>query len=214
MSAMPRLLALLTACILTACAAPALQVAGMGKTGYDVAVLVDEHAPKGRVDFNSNYGCIDETLQRRIRERLRMNGYLGLTVHVYNAHGYLTGPAPDRGWADSAIRIASSVQGLKRLTCRFFPPSENTIQDRDRTRRLQSALKPISSAKGQRVHGNVFGGTAVVTGLVRSEEDKRAALGKAHDIAGITDVVDYVRVAMPDDPDPEDSASDAETVAK
>lgn len=214
MSAMSRLFALLTACILTACATPALQMAGMGKTGYDVAVLIDEHAPRGRVDFDSNYGCIDETLERRVRERLRMNGYLGLTVHVYNAHGYLTGPAPDRQWADRAIRIASSVQGLKRLTCRFFPPSDNPIQNRDRTRKLESALNDAPLLEAQRIHGGVYGDTAVVTGLVRSEEQKRAALDKARDIKGVTMVVDYVKVAVPKESDPEDNTSDNETVAK
>lgn len=200
---------LLAAALLCACAAaPAFEAAGMAKTGYDVAVLVDEHAPKGRVDFYENFGCTDSVLARRIRERLLLRGYKGLTANVYAAHGYLFGTAPTKKWADGAIKVASSVQGLRILTCRFFPPSNNPISDRDRTRALTARMKRDSMLEGKRIDAAVYGRTAVVMGLVGDERVQDHALAMAREVADVEEVLDYVVIVTKADDNKEGEASE------
>ncbi|WP_460139154.1 BON domain-containing protein [Salidesulfovibrio brasiliensis] len=201
--------ALLAAALLCACAAaPAFEAAGMAKTGYDVAVLIDESAPKDRVDFHGDYGCTDQVLARRIRERLLIRGYTGLTANVYDGHGYLFGPAPTKKWADGAIKIASSVQGLRVLTCRFFPPSDNPIHDRDRTRFLAARMAKDKTLDPARVDAVVVGNTAVVMGVVPEQAIQDHALDMARDVDGVNEVLDYVVIVTRVDPEKNGEAPD------
>ncbi|OIQ51086.1 BON domain protein [Pseudodesulfovibrio hydrargyri] len=114
-------LAVILCALLAGCAVyPAVQVAGGAMTGYDAMVSADKLLPRNSVDG----GCLDVVhdaqLQRRLRERLALND-LHLSAHVIDAKAYLVGQVASRSRADYAIRTAATVEGIRTITCKFFP---------------------------------------------------------------------------------------------
>lgn len=175
---------------------PVVQVAGGAMTGYDAVVLADEFAPRDSVKGSGTCGNYDGQLQRRLRERLRMNDLTTVSAHVLDTQAYLVGQFPDRRGADKSIDIASTVQGLTVINCKFFPLSSPRQAQLD-SRLLAAVSQRLgSSARLQAadLRVEVVGGYAVLVGTAADWEQKTAAVAITSEVGGIKDVIDYIVV--------------------
>ncbi|WP_054650402.1 BON domain-containing protein [Salidesulfovibrio brasiliensis] len=100
------------------------------------------------------------------------------------------------------------MQGLRVLTCRFFPPSDNPIHDRDRTRFLAARMAKDKTLDPARVDAVVVGNTAVVMGVVPEQAIQDHALDMARDVDGVNEVLDYVVIVTRVDPEKNGEAPD------
>ncbi|WP_187170601.1 BON domain-containing protein [Salidesulfovibrio onnuriiensis] len=183
---------------LCACAAaPVVQVAGYGMTGYDAAMLADDYLPRERVEFNKPMACSDAVIERRMDERLLIKGYPELSPYSFGGHVYLVGEVLDRPNGQRATEIARSVLGIKSLTTHFFPVSDlsDVSTDRQLTTTLSQRFKKDTTLGTSPLRIAVVQRTAVVMGPAATPELKRHALNTARTTPGIQRVVDYVVVA-------------------
>lgn len=187
---------LCAAALLGGCALyPAVQVAGGAMTGYDAVVLADEYYPRDHVEGGSLRVVNDTMLQRRLRERLKLNG-MTVTAHVVNAEAYLMGEVRDRKHADYAIETARTVQGIRTITCKFYPAGTPKETGRDIMLRgeLEARLKHTKRFHTSDLRVEVFRGHAILIGRTDTWEQKTAAMAIAGEMAGILEVVDYLKV--------------------
>ncbi|MDD3312464.1 BON domain-containing protein [Pseudodesulfovibrio sp.] len=195
-----RLAAALLVCALSGCALyPAVQVAGGAMTGYDAVVMADDYIPRQSVDGGSLHAVHDRTLERRLRERLALNGLGDITAHVIDSNAYLLGCMATRSRADNAVKTAVSVTGLRTVTVKFYPlPSEDQrLDDQALTHTLTARLAETDRLKRADLRVQVIEGNAIIVGRADDYSQKTAAIAIAHEIGGIRDVVDYIRVPAP-----------------
>ncbi|MUM76275.1 BON domain-containing protein [Pseudodesulfovibrio sp. F-1] len=189
--------ALLAVLVLAGCAVyPAVQVASGAMTGYDAVVLADEYIPKNSVSGGQLVCDSDRMLERRLRERLIMGGVPQVSAHVIGGHAYLVGQLDNRGQADRAVSTARNVEGLKFVTCKFFPPS-TPAEARSDASLLYSVSRKLSDTKrleSAYLRVEVIGGTAILIGATADHSQKTAALAIAGEVWGVRDVVDYIAV--------------------
>ncbi|QJB55138.1 BON domain-containing protein [Pseudodesulfovibrio sp. zrk46] len=205
-------LLLIAAMSVTGCAVyPAVQVAGGAMTGYDAVQLADEYLPRNSVNGGSLCANMDKALQRRLRERLHMNGIKMVSAHVVARTAYLIGQFPTRKDADKSIEVAQTINGLKSIHCKFFPlgtPREN----RDDTQLLAKLTKQLGSSTrltNADLRVEVIRGNAILIGSAADWEQKTAAVAIAHEVGGIKGVVDYIYVPQK----PETDTPEGEKVA-
>ncbi|MEF2229585.1 MAG: BON domain-containing protein [Pseudodesulfovibrio sp.] len=178
---------------------PAVQVAGGAMTGYDAAVLADDVIPRKSVDGGALCADQDRMLERRLRERLALNGLGTISAHVIEQRAYLVGCTPDRKHADLAVKTAQSVSGLRTVTVKFYPlPTQAQSRDdlrltRDLTKRLAGTVR----LKRADLRVSVIGGNAILVGRAEDYSQKTAALAIAQEMGGIRGVVDYIAVPAP-----------------
>lgn len=172
-------------------------MAGMGMTGYDAAMLADEHIPRGRVDFNTPYDRNDAVIERRMDERLLIKGYPGLQPYSFGGHVYLVGEVLNREDGTRAIRIAQSVSGIKSLTTHFFPASEpcDPAADQRLTATLTKRFRSDALLGKTPVRLTVVHSKAILMGPAPDARTKQIALDAARSTPGIIRTVDYIVVA-------------------
>ncbi|WP_272700479.1 BON domain-containing protein [Desulfovibrio sp. Fe33] len=199
-------LAVLLSALLAGCALyPAVQVAGGAMTGYDAVVMADEYLPRDNVDGGSLRIVRDVQTERRLRERLELNG-LHLSAHVFNGKAYLVGQVQSRNVADYAIRTAATVDGVKTITCKFYPAAPPRTAARDAARdelllkELRGRFDETKRLEGADLRVEVIRGHAVLIGSARDYHQKTAALAIASEVNGLADVVDYITVNTPAEP--------------
>ena len=193
-------LALVLCALLCGCAVyPAVQVAGGAMTGYDAAIMADDYVPRQSVEGGSLCARQDAMLQRRLRERLAMNGLRGVAAHVIDAKAYLVGRIRDRQHADLAVKTALSVSGLRTVTVKFYPLPARPGSDDDLrlTRVLTKRLAGTQRLKQADLRVAVIEGNAILVGRTDDYGQKTAALAIAQETGGIRDVVDYISVPAP-----------------
>jgi len=186
------LIALLTGCALY----PAVQVAGAAMTGYDAVNLAQEHIPRDSVEGGNATQCPDAALERRLRERLNLSGQNSVAAHVVAGQAYMVGRMPDREAADKAVQIASTVQGLTVIHCKFFPiptPRQNKSDTRA-LRSLKKHMDAIPNLRGADLYLDVISGNAILVGKAWTWDQKNAVLKAASSTRGIKAVVDYIVV--------------------
>lgn len=196
-------LAAILSALLAGCAVyPAVQVAGGAMTGYDAAQLADEYLPRDNVEGGSVDVIPDAQMQRRLRERLELND-IHISAHVIDAKAYLIGQVRDRNQADYAVRTAATVEGVKTITCKFYPLAAPRNAARDAARD-ELLLKLVTERFGRtkRLEGadlrvEMIRSHAILVGRARDYGQKTAALAIAAEINGVTDVVDYITVPEP-----------------
>lgn len=201
---MTRLMQILTVLafgtLLAGCAAyPAVQIAGAAMTGYDAVSLADEHLPRTSVEGGKNVTHNDAMLERRLRERLKINRQDTVTAHVINSRAYLVGRMPNRATADRVVDIASTVQGLTGINCKFFPaPDKRRAKADARTlTTLRARLENMQHFDSIDLHVDVISGNAVLVGRAWTFDQKSDALNTASRTRGVLDVVDYIVVQAP-----------------
>lgn len=186
-----------TVILLSACASPVIQVAGMGMTGYDAAHMADEYMPRNRVDFNCPQDRNDAVIERRMDERLSIQGYAELEPFSFNGHVYLVGEVLNKDNGRHATDIAKSVPGVISLTTHYLRISERTnpVHDRVLTTKLADHFRsnPTLSKSGLRV--TVIQSQAFIMGPARDESEKKTALAAAGSFEEISRVVNYIVVA-------------------
>nr|WP_287412971.1 BON domain-containing protein [Pseudodesulfovibrio sp.] len=183
----------------TGCAVyPAVQVAGGAMTGYDAAMLADEYIPRSHVEGGGLTANQDKMLQRRLRERLQLNG-MTVSAHVIDAKAYLVGQISDRARADYAIKTASTVQGIKTITCKFYPLT--TRREARKDQRLHAELaeqfKKTLRLRGADLRVEVIQSQAILLGKAQNYSQKTAAVAIASELGDITQVIDYIAVKEP-----------------
>ncbi len=181
------------------CATPAVvQVAGMGMTGYDAAMLADDYLPRERVAFNRPFDCNDAVIERRMDERLLIKGYPELQPFSFGGHVYLVGEVLNRSNGKRATEVAQSVQGIKSLTTHFFPLSQhNKFPDDQKLRgKLYKRFKQDRQLGKSPLRVTVVQSNAIVMGPASSKQIKLQALETARTTPGISKVIDYVVVAQ------------------
>ena len=195
------LLALLAGCALY----PAVQVAGGAMTGYDVMVTADKYLPRDSVDGGSLCIVRDTQMERRLRERLELN-QLHLSAHVIDAKAYLIGQVRDRNQADYAIRTAATVEGIRTITCKFYPiaPAREAAQyaarDELLLKELTGRFDETKRLEGADLRVEVIRSHAILIGRAHDYSQKTAALAIASEVNGVADVVDYIAVGAPEAP--------------
>jgi len=199
-------MAVLLAGLLSGCALyPAVQVAGGAMTGYDAMVTAERYVPRDSVTGGSLGVVRDAQLERRLRERLALND-IRLSAHVIDAKAYLVGQVSSRNRADYAIRTAATVEGIKTITCKFFPmaPSRQATRDAARDEQLIKALSErfgeTKRLEGTDLRVEVIRSHAILIGRTRDYGQKTAALAIAAEVNGVADVVDYISVSQPEAP--------------
>ena len=202
--------AALAAALLAGCAIyPVVQVAGGAMTGYDAAVLADDYLPRNNVEGGSLCVVQDNQLQRRLRERLSLNG-VALSAHVIDGNAYLVGQVHGRKQADYAVKTAATVQGIKTITCKFYPASTARDSARDAARdellirELTDRIGQTKRLQGCDLRVLVVRTNAILIGRANDFGQKTAAVAIASEIGGISNVTDYIRVTPPSEsPDQE-----------
>jgi osmotically-inducible protein OsmY len=195
------LLLLATTAILVGCAVyPAVQVAGHAMTGYDAAVLVDDYLPRKNIEGGEQCALdLDRMLERRLRERLRLNCRQPVAAHVIDANAYLVGSVRNRAQADYAIRTAATVQGLKTITCKFYhaPTTDQTLEGATLHEELVSRLKETGWLESVDLRVETVGTNAVFIGKTEDYRQKTQALAIASEVNGLTEIIDYISVKAP-----------------
>lgn len=190
--ALVALIALLSGCAIY----PAVQIAGAAMTGYDAVHLADDHLPRDGVGAGGRGVGGDIMLERRLRERLALNGLTSVSANVIDGQAYLVGRLPGRAEADRTVKVASQVQGLTTINCKFFPIPDNQRAAKDTA---------ILSDLGKRIGGrddlsnavlrlDVISGNAVIVGKAWTFDQKNAILKLASSTGGVLNVVDYMVV--------------------
>lgn len=197
------LMTILVTAALSGCAVyPAVQVAGGAMTGYDAAMLADEYLPRDHVEGGDLGVNQDKMLQRRLRERLHLNG-MTVSAHVIDGKAYLIGQVVDRANADYAIQTASTVQGIKTITCKFYPPVSAREAGKDERLhiKLTEQFAKTLRLKGADLRIEVIRSQAILIGKAQNYSQKTAAVAIAHELGDITEVVDYIQVeTVPETP--------------
>ncbi|WP_319542647.1 BON domain-containing protein [uncultured Pseudodesulfovibrio sp.] len=177
---------------------PAVQIAGGAMTGYDAAMLADEYIPREHVEGGGLSVNQDKMLQRRLRERLELNG-MTVSAHVIDAKAYLIGQIADRSRADYAIKTASTVQGIKTITCKFYPPTTRREARKDQRihAELSEQLQKTLRLRGADLRVEVIRSQAIIIGKAQNYSQKTAAVAIASEIGDITQVIDYIAVDAP-----------------
>ncbi|BCS90125.1 BON domain-containing protein [Pseudodesulfovibrio sediminis] len=193
--------AVLAIALLGGCALyPAVQVAGSVWTGYDTVVLADEYLPRYSVEGGQRTYAQDKIMERRLRERLRMNN-IPVSAHIIDGNAYLIGSLKDRAHADYAIDTASSVSGVRAITCKFYPPNSPNQAGNDL--RLQTELnirlEKIEHLQCLDLRVEVIQSDAILIGKADTYAQQAEAVAVATEVVGINDVVDYIHVAAPPD---------------
>jgi osmotically-inducible protein OsmY len=198
-------LAVLLSALLCGCALyPAVQVAGGAMTGYDAVVTADKYLPRDNVEGGSLCIVRDAQMERRLRERLALNG-LHLSAHVIDAKAYLVGQVQSRNQADYAIRTAATVEGIRTITCKFYPlpPAGQAARDAARdeilVKELSERFGKTKRLEGTDLRVEVVRSHAILIGRARDYSQKTAALAIAEEVNGLADVVDYISVEAPKD---------------
>jgi osmotically-inducible protein OsmY len=207
------LLAVLLSALLSGCALyPAVQVAGGAMTGYDAMVTADKYLPRDSVEGGSLCIVRDAQMERRLRERLELND-IHLSAHVIDAKAYLVGQMKTRNQADYAIRTAATVEGVKSITCKFypFPPAREAARDAARdellVKELSERFGKTKRLEGTDLRVEVVRSHAILIGRTKDYSQKTAALAIAEEVNGLAEVVDYISVEAPEDtPVTEDSS--------
>ena len=194
------LVLVLLATLLTGCAVyPVVQVAGGAMTTYDAAQVADDYLPRNNVEGGSLCVVQDEQLQRRLRERLQQSGIL-LSAHVVDSDAFLVGQLRDRAQADLAVRTAATVDGIKTITCKFYPASPPRDAARDAARdqllakELAERLRAANWMNGCDLRVEVIRTNAVLIGRTKDFKQKTGAVAIASEVGGIREVTDYIRV--------------------
>lgn len=201
-------LAVILSALLAGCALyPAVQVAGGAMTGYDAVVMADEYLPRDNVEGGDLGVVRDNQLERRLRERLALND-IHLSAHVIDARAYLVGQVRSRSRADYAIRTAATVEGIRTITCKFYPlpPARQAAHDAARDELLHDELAERFGAtkrlEGTDLRVEVVRSHAILIGRTRDYNQKTAALAIASEVNGLAEVVDYISVNRPEDAAP------------
>ncbi|CCH48279.1 BON domain-containing protein [Pseudodesulfovibrio piezophilus] len=192
--------------LMTGCAVyPAVQVAGGAMTGYDAANLADRYLPRDSVAGGEICGNADKMLERRLRERLKFNNLQTISAHVVARQAFLIGRVIMRKDADHAIKIASAVQGIKVVTCKFYPMGtpKQAIDDSHLLAQLTSALTRSNMLETADLRVEVIQGNAILIGSTGSWNQKTAAVAIAHEIGEVLNVIDYIVVTPPSSPEQE-----------
>jgi len=179
---------------------PVVQVAGGVWTGYDAVQLADEYLPRTSIKGGEHSYEQDKVLQRRLRERLQMNG-MSVSAHVIGADAYMVGQVKDQQHADYAIDTAATVGGIKTIVCKFYP--QDTPQQAGEDLRLQTELNlrlsAIKRLKTMDLRVEVIQNEAILIGKASTPGQKSEAVAVASEVAGIKDVVNYIK--LPDLPE-------------
>jgi len=190
--ALVALIALLAGCAIY----PAVQIAGAAMTGYDAVHLADDHLPRDGVSNDGRGVGGDVMLERRLRERLALNGLTTVSANVINGQAYLVGRLPGRAEADKTVKVASQVKGLTAINCKFFP-----TPDQKRAAMDAAILADLGNRFGERkdlensiLRLDVISGNAVVVGKAWTFDQKNAIMKLASSTRGVLNVVDYVSV--------------------
>jgi osmotically-inducible protein OsmY len=198
-------LAILLSALLAGCALyPAVQVAGGAMTGYDAMVSADKYLPRNSVEGGGLDVVRDAQMERRLRERLALND-LHLSAHVIESKAYLVGQVKSRNQADYAIRTAATVEGIKTITCKFYPVQSAGQASRDAARdellfnQLSKRFAETKRLEGTDLRIEIIRSHAVLVGRTRDYSQKTAALAIAEEVNGLTDVIDYISVEAPKD---------------
>ncbi|RWU02741.1 BON domain-containing protein [Pseudodesulfovibrio sp. S3] len=212
--------ALMVAAILTGCAVyPVVQVAGGAMTGYDAVMLADDYLPRNSVEGGDLCIVQDRMMERRLRERLQANG-LAVAAHVIDGKAYLVGQMKSRKQADHAVQVAATVQGIKSITCKFYPAStvRNAARDAARDELLIKALTErfteTKRLQGADLRVEMVRTHAVLIGRARNFHQKTAALAIASEVGGISEVTDYITVATSPVPPVQSPPGDARVASK
>lgn len=191
------LFAILAFSSLTGCALyPVVQVAGGAMTGYDAVVIADDYIPRGHIEGGGRCLDNDKMLERRLRERLKIEGSI-VSAHVFDANAYLVGQLPNRAQVDSTISTAKSVQGLKTITCKFYPPTtaREANADTELLKILALRLSETKRLESADLRVEVIQSNAILIGETSNYDQKTAAVAIASEVGGIKAVVDYITVA-------------------
>ncbi len=175
---------------------PVVQVAGGAMTGYDAAILADDYLPRDSIEGGALNCNTDKMMERRMRERLAMDNLPMVSAHVINGNAYLVGQFAQRADADRAIAIASSVQGIKLINCKFYPMA-TPREMRSDTKLLAKVTKRLAATKrldNADLRIEVIRANAILVGCAGNYNQKTAALAIASEVGGIREVVDYIVV--------------------
>ncbi|SOB59826.1 Transport-associated protein [Pseudodesulfovibrio profundus] len=176
---------------------PAVQVAGGAMTGYDAAIIADDYLPRSSVIGGELHAKTDVTLERRLRERLDLNGIKDLKVHVIDCRAYLVGEVADRATADYAIQTAATVQGVKTIRCKFFPKSafrKNTSDDKRLSQELATMYKRSKALQREDLRVEVVQRNAILIGLTDTGIERARAVAMAHEVGELASITDYIEV--------------------
>lgn len=204
-------LAVILSALLAGCALyPAVQVAGGAMTGYDAMVMADDYLPRDKVEGGGLSIVRDTQLERRLRERFTLND-IRLSAHVIDSKAYLVGQVSSRNQADYAIRTAATVEGIRTITCKFYPvpPARQAAHDAARDELLHNELAErfdeTKRLKGTDLRVEVIRRHAILIGRTTDYSQKTAALAIASEVNGLAEVVDYISVNQPENATPPDT---------
>jgi len=175
---------------------PAVQVAGGAMTGYDAVMIADDFIPRDSVEGGGQCRDADVMLERRLRERLKLQNINTVSAHVFDRNAYLVGQFPERAQADAAVNVATSVQGLKVINCKFYPLTSPRQAQND-TLLLGKLTKRFGETRRLDdidLRVEVIRSNAILIGEAGTYDQKTAAVAIASEVGGVEDVVDYIVV--------------------
>lgn len=175
-------------------------------------------ATTGTVDRVSRAGSDDG----RITSSIQANYFLDdkvkarqINVDTTNGVVTLTGQVGSESERAEALLLARTTEGVRRVEDSLTvtaeqppsatppaaaPPPPATAQGNDdasMTTRIQSKLSSDARVKGARIDVTAKGGVVLLEGMVPTAAAKQRALGLAREAAGVTQVIDRLRIGKP-----------------
>ena len=118
-----------------------------------------------------------------------------LDINVYSFYGdvYLIGEA-DQGLTNKAMEAARSVDGVRSITTYFFPPGTMTSADLLTEAKINEKLLFASGITSSQVQVDVWGGHAVLLGILSSPGEIEKVLNVVKEVPEVKKVKSYLRL--------------------
>jgi len=181
---------------------PAIQY---GTTAYNGYTFIQENTPHSRIDLTQDDSPADTTIQRRVIERIKMNGLLrdsDIYVFSFSGHVYLVGHYNNCEEVSVSTEIAQQVQGVRLVTTCLYPTDWENHSKKSDSALQKKLLKELGSnpqITSRRLRAIVVQKNAVLVGLTKSDAEKQQIIETTQAIKGLASVVPLLTVVMPQD---------------
>jgi hyperosmotically inducible periplasmic protein len=178
--------ALLTFLLLTGCVG--LVATKMASTGYDVAT--DERSVGKQTDDTWIWAQIKKDLVQS-----QVSGVNTVSAYCHNGFVLLVGVVPNSsGAGPEAIRIASSVRGVRGVETYFLSSQPSPLSDLEIKQKIYFKMVADPDLKANQVDIAVIDGQVVLAGVVNSSTRAEKITAIARETGGVKVVKSFIQV--------------------
>ena len=153
-----------------------------------IGAATDERSFKEH--FNDSQ--IEAAVKRKVVS-VKTSKILDINVYSFYGHVYLIGEA-DQEMRTKAMQAAHKVDGVRSVTSYFFQPGTMTSKDLLTEARINEKLLFTADIPSAQVQADVWGGQAVLLGVLSSQELIDKVIATVTKVPGVVKVKSYLRL--------------------